>query len=224
MPDILNTKKPFQMSSPRPQVYKNLIVEAVLLVVGLALFLNFLVLPKKSAVAEKHQQLTELTSEYENISKNKQDLGLLVQEMKAAKKDLALLDSTLPLSSRITTVHVLLDSLVSSSGLTLANIQTDTTDDMIAAGDEAMIKNPYQGKRVLKTLTVNLSVTGNMDQFLKFLNSLESNARLVDVKSISITKGNTQNNTTFNLALKTYFFGLVGADSATTPDPAAPAQ
>lgn len=223
-PDILNVKKPM-ISTTRPmqEQYRNRIVEVVLLVVAIILFANFLLMPKRSAVAEQKQQLEELTLENENIAKNKQQLNTLVQQMKTSKKDLALLDSTLPLNSRVTTTHVLLDSLVAASGLTLATISTDTSDDMVAAGDSQMIKDPFGGKHTLKTVQINLGVTGTMDQFLSFLKSLENSARIVDVKNITINQG-TGGSASFGLTLKTYFYGLDGAPEAAASAPAAEAS
>lgn len=215
MPDISLPKKPFSPKD-RPQEYRNLLVEGVLLVAAIGLFFNFLLMPKRHALSEQQAVLGQLTAQNDGIQKNRTDLDALISKMKAAKQDLSTLDDALPLNSRITTTHVLLDSLIASSGLTLSSISTDADDSVIAAGNQAEISNPFASQRQLKVVSVNLGVTGSMDQFLSFLRSLENSARIIDVSGLEIT-GNKNNLAAFKLTLKTYFYGPVGPASATSP-------
>jgi Tfp pilus assembly protein PilO len=206
MPDISFNRKPGLPVKDRPQVYKNLFFELVLLLVLVFLFGNFLLMPKRGEVKDKRAQLAVLNSQNDSIEQNTAELNALISKMKAAKKDIALLDQALPLESRVTTTQVLLDNLISSSGLTLANIGVDTNDAVIAAGSKELLDNPFGQQRHLQTTSVNVSVTGTMEQFLNFLKSLENNARIIDVSSVQIN-GNKNNLATFVLTLKTYNYG-----------------
>lgn len=213
MPDISYNRKPF-IAKDHPQVYKNYLVEAILLLAAIILLLNFLVLPKKRSVADAKVQLTALIEENNSIEQKTAELNNLIAQMKSSKSDVAVLDSALPLNSRITTVHLMFDNIISSSGLTLAGISADANSDVIAAGDTELTKNLFGPKRQLMPVSVNLGLTGTMDQFLSFLKSLEKSARIIDVKSLEVT-GAKNNLVNFKLTLKTYFYGPVSASEQT---------
>lgn len=214
MLDTSYNKKSF-VAKDYPQVYKNLLVEAILLLVAVILFVNFLVLPKKHTLGDNKAELQQLTEQSNGIEEKTSQLSNLISQMKSSKKDIAVLDSALPLNSRVTTTHVLLDNIISSSGLTLANISASIDDSIIASGDKDLLANPFGPTRQLQSVTVNLGLTGTMDQFLSFLKSLESSARIIDVTSLEIT-GNKNNLASFKLILKTYFYGAAPDSGAPT--------
>src|SRR6185369_14904084 len=99
MPDISYSKKSF-ISKEHPEVYRNLLVEGVLLLAAVILLMNFLVLPKKHSVADEKTELDELTQQSNSIEEKTSELNNLISQMKASKQDLAVLDSALPLNAR----------------------------------------------------------------------------------------------------------------------------
>jgi len=180
------------------------IVETIALVIVVVLVLWYFVKPQSSALKDQRAQLQQVQTEYEGIEQEKNDLADLSAKMKAAPEDIALMDQALPLQNRYTQMELLLDSLVSASGMKSTDLSFQPLENDVVAGNKAIIDRPYSVERKLKATSFDLSVTGSIDQFKSLLQLIETNSRIIDINTMSMT--NEQGNVTFRLKLKTYSY------------------
>lgn len=195
---------PSIQNSYRARDFGNPIIQVVLLLIVLVLFSWFLLKPK---LAQTLQTRTDLKSTQEQLSKiqqDKADLANLVTSLRGSQDAVSKVDEALPLTGRVSRVYVLLDSLVKSSGMTLALISSDDTDKTISAGDKALLQNPYQPGRELHTLSLQATVTGTMEQFKNLLQLMETNGRVLDVESVDVVGGEPL--TKFRINVKAYAY------------------
>ncbi len=82
-----------------------------------------------------------------------------------------------------------MNNLAAQNGVTLK-----TSQDVVATEGTGAIVADTAAVSPFKSNTVNFSVIGTYDNFLRFLTSLESSLRLVDVKSLNI-KASTDSKT-----------------------------
>jgi|GEM_PF-3329204 len=179
------------------------VVETGSLVVAIILVLLFLVRPAMSSLGQKKSQLQQIQATYQNAQKDKEQLSQLVQKVHDSKADLTLVDEALPLTDRPTQVEVLLDSLVTASGMKTVELNFQPQDNT-SVGDPQLVANPYGSDRKVVPTAVDLSVTGTMDQLKFLLQQIETNGRVLDVSNIEMTSDGK--NTLFKLKLKAYSY------------------
>lgn len=180
---------------------------AILLIVAFLSFL-FILRPKISSVKLHKQTLVSLQSEYENLVDQEKKMENLVMQLEKSKKDLEILDKSLPLHSRPTWTYLLIEDMVNSSGMTINNSSVNRTEDNSVAGDKASFE-PFTAKRSLKKHMVNLSISGTFAQFESFLKKIENNGRIMDITIMEISPSG-ENLLDFRLSFDTYFYGYDG--------------
>jgi Tfp pilus assembly protein PilO len=180
------------------------LIETVALIVVIVLVGWFLVLPKHADLREQKAQLKQQQTAYSNIQKDTEDLNRLIGQMKQAKTDLTLVDEALPLDNRPTKLEVLLDSLVTASGMKLSAMNIQTAETGIAAGNKSVTGDPYGADRKLQTTSLELITTGTVDQFRNLLQLIETNGRIIDVSDLQLS--NEQETTTYTIKLKAYSY------------------
>lgn len=187
---------------------------AVVLLLAAALVYFYLVKPKAAKLASLQGQAADLQSQDSSLELTSQKLKDLVEKLKAGQGDFGFLDQALPLDARVTSVNVLLETLSRASGLTLADVTPQLSEQTTVAGNAALLEKPFAASRELQSFIISASFTGNLDQMISFLKLLETNLRLVDVVSLETTAGKA-GLASFRLSLKTYAY---------LPKPAAPSQ
>src|SRR6476469_5499542 len=145
------------------------IVQGILVLVVLVLFSWFILRPKLAATMQTRADLQTNQIQLAKVQADQAELNRLINDLHAAPDDVALLDEALPLNDRITHVQILLESLVQSSGMTVAVINSDDSSKDVSAGDKELLANPYQANRKLHTITLTVSVTGTMEQLKNLL-------------------------------------------------------
>lgn len=176
---------------------------ALVLAAGLVYF--YLVKPKAAQLSSLQGQVADLQSQDKNLEATSQKLGDLVAKLKASQGDFGLLDQALPLDARVTSVNVLLETLSRESGLTLADVSPQLSEQTTVAGNAALLEKPFAASRELQSFIISLSLTGSLDQMISFLKLLETNIRLIDVVSLETTAGKA-GLASFRLSLKTYAY------------------
>lgn len=96
-----------------------------------------------------------------------------------------------------------INAIATRNGVKMSDFSTNETEtasrDVSAEGEA---EKPY------KTVTVSFKLTGQYDQFIKFMKELESSLQLIDVSVLSIDSGRVQkatdNNLDYALEIKTY--------------------
>ncbi len=182
----------------------NPVVQGILVLVVLVLFSWFILSPKYAATQQTGTQLKNAQSQLAKTMADQSELNRLINDLHSAPEDVALLDEALPLNDRVTQVNLLLQSLVQSSGMTLAVANSDDSQKTISAGDKELLANPFQANRKLHTITLSVSVTGTMEQLKNLLSLMETNGRVLDVESLQINGGDPI--TKFSLTVKAYAY------------------
>jgi Tfp pilus assembly protein PilO len=179
------------------------LVETAALIIIIVLVLLFLVRPQSSVLSGQKDQLQQAQSAYQNVQQEKDALAQLVNKVNQSQADLALVDEALPLVNRPTQVEVLLDNLVAAAGMKTVELSFQP-QNTISAGGKSLLTDPYGTDRKLVPTSVDLSVTGGMDQFKYLLQLIETNGRVMDISNIDMT--NDQKATSFKLKLKAYSY------------------
>lgn len=182
----------------------NPFIQIAFLLIILVLFSWFILKPKLSQSTESRQTLKAAEEQYKVTQHDEQELNRLIGQMRSSSKEITKIDEALPLSGRASKAYVLLDNLVKTSGMSIILINTSDTADSISAGDKDMLKNPYQPGRSLHTLSFQVSISGNMDQFRNFLQLIETNGRVLDVTDVEVAGGDPI--TKFRVTVKAYAY------------------
>lgn len=175
----------------------------VALLIAFILIMIFLVFPQQSLVSEQKNQLAADAASQQELANYEAKLNSLLSDLQSSSNEanLLLLDAAIPLDTRISKVHYLLDSLAKVSGMTVLNINFDSAELVSAAKDE-----PKAGaKGNLKTIEGTANFSGTIEQFKQFLTLLETNSRIVDLDTIEVAVAENSD-LLFKLKIKTYFF------------------
>jgi Tfp pilus assembly protein PilO len=194
------------MAYGTPKTYRaqTSMVEIVALIVVIVIVAWFFVGPQASKLKTQKSQLKQAQAEFQSVEQDKNGLNQLITNLHQAPTDIALVDEALPLDNRPTELEVLIDGLVTASGMTASDLGLHQEDNSIAAGNKALLTNPYSATRKLQTTTVDLSVDGTVDQFKNLLQLLETNGRIIDVTGLNMSNGTDK--TLFKLKLKAYSY------------------
>lgn len=182
----------------------NPVFQSIFLIIVIVLFAWFLLRPWLEKTLDTRAELNTEQKVLDSIQADQRELNRLVNQLRTSPEEIALVDEALPLNGRISKVNVLLDSLVRSSGMTLAVLSADDTQSIVSAGDKTVLANPYQPGRKLHTITVSASITGTMEQLKNLLQLMETNGRVLDVESLQILGGEPV--TKFRMTVNAYAY------------------
>jgi Tfp pilus assembly protein PilO len=181
------------------------IFELVLLIAVIVLFSWFILQPKRAELSVQNQQLSQLTAESEKLNFELKTLQNLIATLQNHKQDVLNLDEALPLDGKITKLHLLLQTLIGSTGATLGDLSVSQTSDFIAAGNTALINAPFAAKRSVKRITGSLTLFGNFFQLQEALKKLENNSRIMDILSVDMV-GSKDDKLDLKLNFQTYYY------------------
>lgn len=193
--------------SYRNKAASNPVFQIILVLIVLVLFSWFIFRPQLAKFNESRAEVATAEEQLNKVETDRRELNRLINELQASPDEITIVDEALPLNGRISKANVLLDTLVQTSGMSLAVISADDVVQTIDAGDKDVINNPYQPGRTLHTITINASVTGTMEQLKNLLELIETNGRLLDVDSLQILGGSEL--TKFRLTIKAYSYEYI---------------
>ena len=155
---------------------------------------------KAASLREEQSVWQKKLSETQNLSKKLEVLRKKYNSMIAESEKIA---QAIPLKEDLPGLLVQLEELTSQNGLILDNVNFS-----------AEVNDTRKTATGIKSLTVNLSLSGGQTSFKDFLKAIENNLRIMDVSSFSV-KGQTSFSSTvsgsgapsegFKLSLITYF-------------------
>lgn len=192
------------MNSNHRRDFSNPMIQVVLLLIVLGLLSWFVVKPKLASTMANRTELKAAKARMDKVEADQQELNRLITAMKASSEDIALVDEALPLTGRVSKAYTLLNSLVQFSGMSLTLLNADDTSKVVAAGDKDELQNPYKPGRKLHTVTMTVSVSGNMEQFKSLLELIETNGRVLDVDTVNIIGG--EESPKFHVTVKAYAY------------------
>jgi Tfp pilus assembly protein PilO len=95
-----------------------------------------------------------------------------------------------------------ISAMAARNGVKMSNFKTSETAPATRNVDEIAEEKPF------KVVSVSFKLTGQYDQFIKFLKELESSLQLIDVISLNITSGKVEkasdNNLDYDIEINTY--------------------
>lgn len=198
-PTIESVYKNKQINSPLSQI--------VLMIIIIGLFSWFLFKPKLGTVIAKRTELKESKLQLAAIDNEKRELNRLIMDLQGASDEVAITEEAMPLSGRISKPQILLESLARSSGMLVVQMTPDDTDNIISAGNKAVLADPFAVQRKLMITEFTVTATGTIEQFKNYLQLLETNGRILDVTSLEIDGGEPV--TKFRVKVKTYSYEAV---------------
>lgn len=186
------------------QSLKNPLLQSILVIIVIVLFSWFVLRPRLTTFNESRAQVQAAEAQFSKVESEKRDLDKLINELNSSPDELKAVDEALPLNGRISRVEYMMSQLVSDSGMTLAILGVDDTSKVIAAGDKAVLAEPFMPGRTLHTVTLTVSLTGTIEQLQNLLSLIENNTRVLDVDTLQILGGDEV--TTFRLTVKAYSY------------------
>lgn len=195
---------PSVVNSTHRRDFGNPLIQIGLLLIVLILGSWFVVKPKLTQTLEVRKELKLAEQKVSQVEDDERELNRLINELRSAPESVALVDEALPLNGRVSKAYVLLDGLVTLSGMSSALIGAEDTSKVIAAGDKDALENPYKPGRKLHTVSMTVSVSGSMEQFRSLLQIIETNGRVLDVENVNIIGDDTE--TKFRITVNAYSY------------------
>lgn len=189
---------------PQIKSSRNSLFEIVLLIVVCALFSWFIIMPKKAKVQAKKSELAKYAQEQSKMASNLQNFNRLVAELNSHEQEIKNLDDALPLEGKTTYLEILIQNLANSAGVAVGDIGLSGKNDVIAAGNTELIKNPYGATRTLQKISGTVSVIGSFAQMRDFLKKIETSGRVMQISSVDIVAAQ-DNNLSLRIALDAYY-------------------
>lgn len=169
---------------------------------------------------DQTQQISGQISEYNSALDKASELQQLKQQLLSRYNafnpdDLNRLQKLLP--DHVDNIRLILDmdGMASTYGMTLANVDISGNSSSQQTGVQPTVATIGASTQKYDALTIHFSVDSTYQDFLKFLNDLQTSLRIVDIVNLQIASaGNTRipiGGTTpepvyhFGLALKTYW-------------------
>jgi Tfp pilus assembly protein PilO len=222
-PNLQNKVSKLQVPSAVKASKNSLLAITALLIVGF-LFYWFLLSPKLAEVTAKKADAVKFDSQKQGVEGDVSALQDLSQDLGQHEQDISHLDQALPLTELQLRTQLLMDRLVSSSGVLVGDISISAGNDQVVAGNVATLKNPFGLKRGLNVVSVNVAVSGNFGQLMDLIRRLENYGRIMDIVSVQISAGSSnapassapgtagaaqpaESQLSMHLTLNTYYFG-----------------
>lgn len=200
---ILTTPKINSSSPAVPAKVRNSALEVILMLVVIGVVYQYLVKPKQVELASAQENYIKADGERKEAEKTQSALSSLQTQLESQGAQIAVLDESLPLSSRITRTYLELQQLVTDAAMTPGNIQVDQTVDQAAVNID--LSKVFAKPRKLASLKISLNVIGSMLDFQGLLETIESQNRVYNIDSIDI-QPERDNVFAFHIQMKTYVY------------------
>lgn len=181
------------------------IFEVVFLLIVIFLGYWYLVLPKSDEYTRYQDQLVSLQGRRRELDAQKKVFDTLVQDLSLQTEAIAALDDMLPLDAKPSRLYLLMESLMQRAGLGSGVVGIEIDPQTPVAGNKAVIDQPFDADRKVKTIAITVSGTGTIDQIDNFLHLLESSGRVLQVQSMDINQGRGDQ-LIFSLVISTYSY------------------
>lgn len=158
----------------------------------------------------KYQQLEFLREdilarETELRSKNEyfDDIKRIFEELKAYEESLGKISSAMPADPLLPATFNFIQNTASQSGLILEEVQAGgitTFDGKPVIGDET------SAPRVVKAISLTISLAGSYDSLKSFLAEAEQSARIIEIKNIGFASSKEDEPFSFKLDILVYYY------------------
>lgn len=182
-------------------------IEVIFLIILIAILVWYFIKPKMATYAAKKDELTTVETDLKQLSERDKEIQELYELLQTPeiKNDIELLDEGVPLNSRATRVYMLMESLIKNSGMVAGSLSVEPLDSLVSEGASDKSKDVFNENRVEVIQKISLNLSGNMQQFLGFLEILENNPRLFNIKNLSIN-GEDKQALAFKLLIEVFAY------------------
>lgn len=156
---------------------RSIIIIGLLAITGVTVFL--LIFPKKGEWDSLKSRLQERQASLQFKEEYFANLREISRKLDKYPEELAKIGSALPAKSQVPALFDFLSRASAESGLILKNIGP--------LGQEVSSEE----NKVIKEISLNISVSGDFSAFKNFLRSLENSSRLLNIGSISFASSET---------------------------------
>ncbi len=154
-------------------------------IVGAVFVYSALIKPSFENITQLRSEVKTLQVKLETQERNIQKLKELLAQFSSLESARQVLALTLPNDPNIPQVVNTVQGLASMNNVEISNFQTDLLAFKSLGAD-----GPEYARNV-GTVRSRVSISGNYDEFKKFVSQLEKNVRLMDVKELNITAANS---------------------------------
>lgn len=204
----------FRSATPGRTSFSGSVFEMVFLLIVIFLAYWYLVLPKADEHAHFQEQLVSLQNRRREIDTQKKTFDTFVQDLSQQTDNIVALDNMLPLDAKPSRLYLLMESLMQRAGLGSGVVSIEIDPQTAVAGNKAVLEQPYDSDRKLKTIGINVSGTGTIDQLDNLLHLLESSGRVLQVQGMDIDQGRGDQ-LIFRLVINTYSYVPASATATT---------
>jgi Tfp pilus assembly protein PilO len=191
--------------SPQLKISKNYLAEIVLFLVLTGLLYWLVVKPKAADLGLKKDQLAQLEKDQEGLGQSINTMQLLIRDMKSQTQEVDKLDEALPLQSSTLRLNLLVKTLANSAGVIVRDVNFVSSGNALAAGNMALLAQPFAVTRSLKSTQGSVTVTGSYNNLQAFLKKVEGNSRIMDIQDMEIS-GIDKDTLNLKLDLLTYSY------------------
>lgn len=176
---------------------KNITVSLVLLVIILLAVFE-LIMPLFNQVSVAQVELRQLMSQEKDAQAVIDKIKDLNADYEAMKEETARIDVLLPDKEDLATIITSLEAMAGENGLLLESISfAPPASPLVATSEASWWKN----------LSLQVSASGSYLSFKNFLQSVEKNMRLMEVKSTRLTSQEKDRQFKINIDLETHYLG-----------------
>lgn len=182
----------------------SLIVSLILLIGALVVFFT-LDWPIFSQIRQINKKIAQEQVQYDEQAKAVQTAKSIVAQYNGLKAVSNTISLSVPRGTEIENVIAQLNNLASQSGLEVQGINFETPS-LPTLKDKKAATNIAKENRILR---LTLSLSGSYESFKTLISSIESNIRLMDVKTISFSsaggEGQGGNRFNFKVGIDAYY-------------------
>jgi Tfp pilus assembly protein PilO len=162
---------------------RNISLILVIVFFGAAMIVFFtLSWPNLTKVFDLNSVLNESKKEYENQNQSLQLAKSIIEQYKNLNDVNQAVSLTMPKTDEIYNIIVQLNKIAESSGMSIEGLslkEVINNNELDDSNNRQNLVKPY------RTISINTSLNGSYESFKTWLELVETNIRLMDVKSVS---------------------------------------
>ena len=176
------------------------ITTLALTLIGISFFAIFAINPTLSTIAQLNKQLSDSQFVEDELTKKIENLSVLRQQYNLLQNQLPVVFSAIPKTPSVVTLTGQIQAIAQTSNVEISQMQISKTDlfsSVVSGG-----KSPSSPT----SFTFGVSIKGNYEDILNFINLLVSFNRIITINSISISKDHAVTNLLqSNIQAKAYY-------------------
>jgi len=175
---------------------RNISLILVIVFFGAAMIVFFtLSWPNLTKVFDLNFTLNKTKKEYENQNQSLQLAKSIIEQYRNLNNVNQAISLTMPKTNEVYNIIVQLNKIAESSGMSIEGLslkEVINNNELDDSNNRQNLVKPY------RTISINTSLNGSYESFKTWLELVETNIRLMDVKSVSFEGVNLSSNKSIN--------------------------